>query len=876
MKRNFSWYPFDIAFIRSVVYSPKTPVRFRPRFETDNKEQLIPYMENICPCPDVHFVRQYRAEIIDGFLVGSPHLVTVMRALERMHYRDVQVGSMDKMAEKLRALRMTDSVVRLILGELYRTGDSRIGDDVEFSVFTSPKTIDVTRCIPGDISLYDYQKDALAAMNRHFIEEDHSGGILVMPTGSGKTRVAVRFLIESMVARGWQVLWLTHRAQLCEQAASSVYDHAGAILRNADPDRERFKMVCVSGTHASVKATEPDDDVMICSVQSLVRNLPYLQAVLGDKVMIVVDEAHHTVAPSYRVIIKEVKRLVKDVKLLGLTATPVRMSDEGTAKLMAMFDNRIIYSVAMNALIAKGYLADPQFEDVDTRVDFATTLTAPEKRYIEKWGELSPDTMERLANIKERNLLIADTYMKNRARYGKTLIFALNATHCKSLCEELQQRGVKCDYIYCADKGNDAKIERFRKGEELEVLVNIQVLTEGSDIPDVQTVFLTRPTQSDVLLMQMIGRGMRGKYAGGTESVNIVCFHDIWDRYVKWLDPRFVIAGEAEPELPEAQAAEPARDMADMIPWSAIREIMDTIHTEFASTGNIPIRSVLPVGWYDVFDEDGAERKLLVFSSQLPGYKAMLAARADTLDNARYTGEDAVNDWFRCFGPQPAAEELQMLLDTFRLTGEFPHLFLLKDRDKTDAALLAERIKRENVGILDIDGRVREVYAQNAEMIDSLYGGSDEYAERVLEFLLYPNGVRPVGARIEEIPEESLTWDCTPAHDLDALTAQVVSEMFDGAYGELPPICWTKRPFAGYFGQYIYTNGGSILINCVLNAESVPEETVKFVIYHELLHRDYRRHDKAFYEKEHLYPNWTEHNRFLDYTFPKFDRRYAM
>lgn len=875
MKKSFSWYPFNVSFIQSIVYSEKTPIRSRPRFKTDKKDQLMPFIENICPAPDIHFVRKYRSEIIESFLAGSPHLVTVMRGLERIHYRGVRVGSMDMMLEKIRLLNMTDSVVKLILGELYRAGDRRIDDDVEFSVFTSPKTIDVTGCIPDDIALFDYQKDALDALNRHFVMQDQDAGILVMPTGSGKTRVAVRFLIESMVAKGWQVLWLTHRSMLLDQAASTVWDHAGALLKHADPERERFKMVCVSGLHASVKATEPDDDVLICSVQSLVRNLPYLQAVLGDKVMIVVDESHHAVAPSYRLIVREVRAHAAHVKLLGLTATPVRMSDDETARLMKLFDNKIVYSVAMSDLIAKGYLANPKFESVDTNVDFSTTLTAPEKKYIEKWGELSPETMEKLAGIKERNLLIADTYMKDRARYGKTLIFALNATHCISLCEALQERGVKCDYIYCAHEGNAAKIKKFRTGE-IDVLVNIQMCTEGSDIPDIQTVFLTRPTQSDVLLMQMIGRGMRGKYAHGTEDVNIVCFNDIWDRYVKWLDPRFVIAGETETDLPEEQTDATVVRPADLIPWSAIREIMDTISVRYAQAGSLPIRSVLPVGWYDVFDEDGAERKLLVFSSQLSGYKAMLCDRAGTLDNMQYTGADAIEDWFRSFGPQPTAEDVQMLLDTYRISHEFPHLHLLKDRDKADAAILAENLKKENVGIAEIGDKIEAHYAQNAQLIDSLYGGPDEYAERVREFLLYPNGIKPFGARIEEIPEESLPLDRTPFHDLDVLTAQVVEEMFEGAYGALPPIRWTKKPVEIYYGQYRYPNGGSIVINSLLNSKDVPAETVKYVLYHELLHRDHRHHDKAFRAEEHKYPNWTEHERFLDFTFPKFDRRYGM
>lgn len=874
MKKQFSWYPFGIEFLKSVVYSEKTPKSMRPKFDFDVKEPLIPYMDDICRYPDVHFLKRYRNEIIENFLANSPHLVTVVRALERLNYRGVKAGSMDSMRDQIRRLNMTDTVSRLIIGELYREGDKRIDDDAEFSVFTAPKTIDLERCIPGDIPLYDYQEKAVEALDKCFFADDRSGGILVMPTGSGKTRVAVRFLIESAVAKGWQVLWLTHRAMLIEQTASAVYAHAGALLKSADPGRKRFKMVCVSGSHASVKATERDDDVLICGVQSLVRNLPYLQSVLGAKVMVVIDEAHHAVAPSYRLIINEVKKNAANVKLLGLTATPVRMSDEGTAKLMGMFSGNIVYSVAMSDLIAKAYLAEPKFEFVDTNVDFASELTPPERRYIEKWGELSPETMERLARIKERNMLIADTYMKDRERYGKTLIFALNSTHCISLCEELTSRGVRCDYIYCAHEGNAEKIDRFKKGE-LDVLVNIQVLTEGSDIPDIQTVFLTRPTQSDVLLMQMIGRGMRGKYAGGTESVNIVCFNDIWDRYVNWLNPQFLIEDELCGEDEERNTSK-AHTADETVPWALIRAYMDAIRTEYADQNRPAPVCALPVGWYDVFDEDNAERKVLVFSSQLSGYNAMLSHRASTLDDPDYTGNDAIDDWFGGFGLLPSASDIQMIIDTYRISGEFPHLCRFKERKQADASAAAEKLREENVGIADIDGRLREIYDSNPEVIDSVYGGFDEYCRRVRELLMYPNGTKIPGMKIEEIEEDSITLDRTPVYDLSELTAQVVAEMFDGAYGDLPPVRWSDKAYASYYGEYFYGEHNRIHINRILNSKDVPAETVKYVIYHELLHRDNRCHNKAFRAEEHKFPNWTEHERFLDNTFPKFDRELGM
>jgi len=874
MSKRFTWEAFSIEFIKSVCYSEKTRAALRPKYDFDNKEQLIPYMDRICHMPDDAFVRKYRSEIIDNFLAGSTHLVTVMRALEKNSYRGARVGTPDEMLSQLKLLNLTSTVLTLIKGELYRAGDKRIDDDAEFSIFGNPKTIDLTACVPDDIPMFPYQDEALGKLREHFIVKDHRAGVLVMPTGSGKTRVATRFLLESMVADGWQIIWLAHRAMLIEQTASSVYNFAGGILPAASPNKDVFKMVCVSGSHASVTATEKTDDVMIFSVQTLVRNLPYLQAVLGDKVMIIVDEAHHTLAKSYRHIISEIQKISKNVKLLGLTATPVRMTESDTAQLMKLFDNTIVYSIPMSDLIAKSYLSEPHYERVDTNIDFDTVITLDERKYIQKWGELSPETLERMADIAERNKIIADTYIKNRKRYGKTLIFALNSTHCISLCKEFRKRGVKCDYIYCAHSGNADKIARFQRGE-LEVLINIQILTEGSDVPDIQTVFLTRPTTSDVLLMQMIGRGMRGKSSKGTETVNIVDFHDIWGSFTNWLNPEFVINEIVYSEVEDGEHRK--RAAKESIPWAAINDILREIHVSYAHGSRLSSHSSLPVGWYDVIDEDGNDTKVLVFESQISCYLNMWKHKKSTLDNPAYTGRDALHDWFRCFGLTPSAHDIQLILDTYRLTGEFPHLQQFSQRKAVDAAVVAERFRKENVGINDVHDLVSRIYDEHSDIINSIYGDRNEYIARVTGFLYFADGFPPLGMKVEELAEERHKLDLTPFHDLNALVAEVIDEMFDGAYGAVPPVNWTDLPYRSYFGIYYYRpEGNYILINCILNSVDVPREAIKYVIYHELLHRDNRLHNPAFRALEHKYPDWTEHERFLDFTFPQFDIEYAM
>ncbi|MEW6494969.1 MAG: helicase-related protein [Cyanobacteriota bacterium] len=112
---------------------------------------------------------------------------------------------------------------------------------------------------------------------------------------------------------------------------------------------------------------------------------------------------------------------------------------------------------------------------------------------------------------------------------------------CEALCNFLQKRGVKAGTIYTkVDKSSSTVLadhqeilEQFRNGD-LEVLINIQMLTEGTDVPNAQTVFLTRQTTSSILLTQMIGRALRGPQFGGTDEAYIVSFIDNWKQVINW------------------------------------------------------------------------------------------------------------------------------------------------------------------------------------------------------------------------------------------------------------------------------------------------------------------------------------------------------
>jgi superfamily II DNA or RNA helicase len=145
-------------------------------------------------------------------------------------------------------------------------------------------------------------------------------------------------------------------------------------------------------------------------------------------------------------------------------------------------------------------------------------------------------------------LYIAKFYADNAEKYGKTLIFADRWYQCEAISDFLNQHGIRTGTVYSqvdADPEivgerkkrksdeNSRVLEAFRKGE-LDVVINVRMLTEGTDVPDVKTVFITRQTTSQILLTQMVGRALRGPKFGGTDKAYLVFFIDEWKKLINW------------------------------------------------------------------------------------------------------------------------------------------------------------------------------------------------------------------------------------------------------------------------------------------------------------------------------------------------------
>ena len=610
-KKNLNWGNFPVKFLKSVLYSEKTSDSDRLTFDLNDADQLAPYMASMTTkLSDSYFVKKYREEIEDNFLSESGHLESVIDYLEKMNYSDIHVGTFEEMMFSLKKKRLTQTLIDAYWREIMSTG---LDGDFTFKTrFPNPVSIDLNRSSVIDESnlLHPYQQRAFSELKKHFIDEDKQAGILQMPTGSGKTRTSVYFLLKEMAAQGYQIIWLAHRSMLIEQAASVFYKFAPIIKNNPDNILKRLNMICVSSDHSHSSRISRRDNLIISMVPSLYYNKRILRSILKDKVIIVIDEAHHATAPSYQTIIRAIHKYRPSAKLLGLTATPSRGTERETKQLWKTFESeKPVFEITMNQLISNGTLSKPIPKTIETNVDIETIIDDKEIAHIQRLHEMPDSLVNKIARTNSRNDIIVDEYVNNAKKYGKTIIFALNGIHCMALNDALRARGIKSGYVYTHNKDSKDIIERFRDNnhpEHIDVLININMLTEGSDIPDIQTVFLTRPTSSDVLLMQMVGRGMRGVNSKGTATVNIVDFCDKWSDITRWFNPKLLF-DISDTTLEPIEKATYEKIEYVLYPWDLIRAVMRGITYKGAQI--VKSDSVLPCGWFNIVDESGNEEQ---------------------------------------------------------------------------------------------------------------------------------------------------------------------------------------------------------------------------------------------------------------------------
>ena len=605
-----------------------------------------------------------------------------------------------------------------------------------------------------------HQAAALLQLGRWYDSRPfpEAGGVLALPTGGGKTYTAVRFLCQRALSDGYKVLWLAHTHHLLEQAFDAFDD---GVSRVAEP-RATIRARVVSGTreHYPVHQIEATDDVVVGTLQSIGKAMggpahPSLEAFLsaaGEKLFVVFDEAHHSPARSYRNLIFGLRERFREMYLLGLTATPTYGDESKRGWLKKVFPQGIIHQVRAESLLAAQVLARPIFEA-------PTTAYEPvfDDRDYQVWlgthRDLPEDVISQLARSRERNQTIAAHYAENREKYGKTLVFADRWHQCEQISEYLKARGVRTGTVYShvdTDPGsaearnrrksdeNAIELRKFKDGHT-DVLLNVRMLTEGTDVPDVQTVFLTRSTTSRILHTQMVGRALRGPKFGGTDTAYIVSFVDIWKHLIDFAEYDELGEGGADDRVVEYGERPPLQ----LISIDLVRRLARLMDTGVNMNPG-PFVSMLPLGWYAVEyqaqvegteDSPSVREMVMVFESQAGQYAAFvqdllgqplesLAADDLKLDAVR----DRVDGWIEAHFPDPDEHYgTGLARDLFRVarhvaqSGEAPRFFPFELRKEHDLDVLAERTMMQKLDRFDEHREIMAEYHRVDRFWSSLY-----------------------------------------------------------------------------------------------------------------------------------------------------------
>jgi DNA repair protein RadD len=355
----------------------------------------------------------------------------------------------------------------------------------------------------------------------------HGRVVLQMPTGSGKTRTAmevVAAMLASPEPKGFRVAWLSHSGELCDQAADAFTE---VWAPYADHDITLFR---AWGRARGVPPQDVDGSWMwVCSLQ-MAHSLGQT-GILPKADLIVVDEAHKVLAPTYR---EAVLSLTDEgTRVLGLTATPGRgmARDEENEALADFFFGQ---KETLEGIGAESPIAFLRRRRVLARLDREVLNTGVSVTVTQKKGRSADDVPEEVLKALGaddiRSAEIA-ARLASAAELGKScLLFATSVEHSKFVTALLGFLGVRAAHIDGSTPGRQREqtIEKFRS-REIDVLSNYGVLTTGFDAPSVDFLCIARPTNSLVLYSQMLGRGLRGPAIGGTESCQVL---DVMDNII--------------------------------------------------------------------------------------------------------------------------------------------------------------------------------------------------------------------------------------------------------------------------------------------------------------------------------------------------------
>ena len=916
---TFDWtnLPADLvrAFARELVGG-------RP-----DTEASIDVLREHAPVPGTDFFRHYGVrwvaanvwlrddeaalDHVHAALVGGPISAPPRR---RVPGRRAKLAAVKRVVDPPDGARQTEAVRQAVRDALLLAGGGvrAAGESATLRPFNVIPTHAAETLPP-----HPHQEFVIDALRSNYdAEGDRMVGVVVMPTGAGKTVTAVQWLLRHPVRDGVKVLWVTHRRELLEQTATTFVRCAATL---AD-QRDRLTMRLIGGGYGNAGTiVDGGHDVVVASIGSLARNMGATRAFLAkNRCVVVFDEAHHAVAPTWRDLL-EAAREVTDDAVVGLTATPTRMAGDERRVLGRLFE-KVIAEVSIAELVGKKYLAEARTRSVETGVSPEAVADDADFQHLERYGELSPSLARALADNVPRNRLIVDEYRKGPAdadddSYGQTIVFAVNVDHAHVLARDFALAGypagaltASISTLYRPTEGGVQErstdrtelLDAFRAGD-IPVLVNVQVLTEGVDVPAAKTAFLARPTGSQVLMSQMVGRALRGEAVGGTSHAYLVSFRDHWELFPDWADPiRLLPPSDVEVE-PRASGERGPTGFISEAEWrrllqAAADEVKERIPASLGRQwAQVPVglyafETELPIDdeWAGDDEIEARHVDLYVHHHERVGFERLHAA----VTAGETTADPA--QWLRDFfaeipDPLPPASRLELLARYVGEEGRMPPFIPLEGRDDIDPHRLARTLyeadaRREERGLA-----IADAHARNPVLVDVFYGGRDGFRRAVLEELYrreagLPRSFDELRLPYVRAPDRVDHTFGEGAHDLAAMRDAVLADraLFPTPLGPPVGIRWTTRPFGSIWARYIPADDtrevARIEVNTLLDAKSVDADVVEFLIYHELLHHQdlvtgkthpvtgavHSPHDPDFREREARHHAILRANAWLD------------
>lgn len=347
--------------------------------------------------------------------------------------------------------------------------------------------IDYNEFCQNDITLRDYQQ---LAKEDIFDKWNLIDNILYqMPTGTGKTRLFTSIIRDINIWGlrhniNFRILIIAHRSELIEQSSRSL-------------DKYRIKHGVLAGTMKDKR--DLTQAIQVASIQTITH--PANQCMIEDLKFdfIIIDEAHHAVASSYQ----KLWEFCPDAKKLGVTATPWRMNNSGFAQIFDAY----IPSMSIKEFIQKGWLATYQYYSIPISSELIKSIDSIREFDIE--GDYKNSALAEVCDTLKIRAQLYDSYAKN-ALGKKGIIYSISREHSEHICSQYQSHGVLIENIDSKTpaKVREAVINAFKNGE-IDIIVNVDIFSEGFDCPDIEFIQLARPTKSLVKYIQQVGRGLR-------------------------------------------------------------------------------------------------------------------------------------------------------------------------------------------------------------------------------------------------------------------------------------------------------------------------------------------------------------------------------